>query len=124
MPVKKNLPPLQEKQQVAPARCAAAVPFIVTVKGIELYALVTPKASETRVGEIMSDSKESCALRVYVNAPPENNQANKAVCELLSKELKIPKSCVSVVHGATSRSKTLLLQGVTVEHVTAYLETL
>ncbi len=100
------------------------LPIRQTPKGVELYVQVTPKASETRIDEITSTSKDEYALKVYVNAPPENNQANKAVTEVMAKEIKIPKSCVTVVSGHTCRSKTLLLEGVDAVRVAEFLRSL
>jgi len=43
---------------------------------------------------------------------PADNEANKAVVKILAKSLGIPKSRISIVRGATSRSKTVEIQGV------------
>jgi hypothetical protein len=44
-------------------------------------------------------------LKVGVSAPPEKGKANKAVEQLLAKQLGIPKRDVSIVAGQTSSSK-------------------
>lgn len=45
------------------------------------------------------------AVTVKVAAPPEGGRANEAVAELLAGALGIPRSSVTLVSGATSRSK-------------------
>jgi uncharacterized protein YggU (UPF0235/DUF167 family) len=50
-------------------------------------------------------------LKIAVAEPPEDGRANRAVCAALAEALHIPPSDVSVLHGATSRQKTLLVAG-------------
>lgn len=47
------------------------------------------------------------ALEVSINEKPDDNKANIALIELLSDELKIPKSHLELKSGATSRIKVL-----------------
>jgi len=65
--------------------------------------VVTPKAASNRVVE----SEDGKSLRVYVTTVPEDGKANKAVLKLLSKHLKISKSALTIVRGATSRQKSI-----------------
>ncbi len=50
-------------------------------------------------------------LKIAVTAPPEDGRANQAVCTLLARALHIAAINVSVMHGASSRRKTLRLAG-------------
>jgi len=47
-----------------------------------------------------------------VTVPPEGGKANRAVVELLSKTLKVPKSSIEIVRGETSRVKTVRIEGI------------
>ena len=49
-------------------------------------------------------------LKVKVTAQPVENKANKALVEFLSKQLKIPKTCIEIVKGETSKEKVILLK--------------
>ena len=49
-------------------------------------------------------------IKVKVTAQPVENKANKALIEFLSKLLKIPKTCIEIVKGETSKEKTVLLK--------------
>ena len=73
---------------------------------ILLYIKVTPKASNNRIGKILDK-----ALKIYVTAVPENGQANRAVIELLSKNLRVSKSNISIENGFTGQKKTVSLFG-------------
>jgi len=47
------------------------------------------------------------ALEIAINEKPDDNKANIALIELLSDELKIPKSRIELKSGATSRIKVI-----------------
>jgi uncharacterized protein (TIGR00251 family) len=51
------------------------------------------------------------ALKVKVQAVPEDGKANKALVKFLAKELGVPKASVSLVSGAKSRAKVFEVQG-------------
>ena len=49
-------------------------------------------------------------IKVKVTAQPIENKANKALIEFLSKKFKVPKTCIEILKGDTSKEKTLLLK--------------
>jgi uncharacterized protein (TIGR00251 family) len=51
------------------------------------------------------------ALKVAVTAPPEDGRANKALAEALRDLLKLKRSQVELLGGATSRDKKFLIRG-------------
>jgi len=50
-------------------------------------------------------------LLLRVTAPPVDQAANEAVIRLLADCLRIPKSCLRVMTGMTSRNKTVHISG-------------
>lgn len=46
-----------------------------------------------------------------VTAPPHEGRANKAVCRLLAKRLRIAPSNVAIIRGARSREKVIRVDG-------------
>jgi uncharacterized protein len=76
-----------------------------------------PNASKSVVVGWQEDGR----LKVKVAAVPEGGRANKAVEELLSDALGLPKRCVAVEKGETSREKMLRINGLTIEEVRAKL---
>jgi uncharacterized protein YggU (UPF0235/DUF167 family) len=54
---------------------------------------------------------EGVRLKIAVAEPPEDGRANSAVCAALAAALDVPKGAVSVLHGASSRQKTLHVAG-------------
>ncbi len=68
---------------------------------------VVPGASRDRVVGMLGDR-----LKVSVSAAPEGGKANKAVCKLLAKTLKISPRDVSVSAGQTQPTKTIHIVGI------------
>lgn len=66
-----------------------------------------PKASSNRVGEVRRNPDGQDIMWVYVTAVPENNKANKALIDVLSEHLKMPKRCFLLVRGHTNQMKML-----------------
>ncbi|OGG87040.1 hypothetical protein A3B87_02185 [Candidatus Kuenenbacteria bacterium RIFCSPHIGHO2_02_FULL_39_13] len=60
---------------------------------------VIPKAKVNKV--IRKDDQ----YRIHTAFPPDKGKANQAVIKLLSKELAIPKSKISIIKGKKSREK-------------------
>ena len=56
-----------------------------------------------------------------VTAPAQEGRANKALCRLVAKQLRIAPSNVAVVHGARSREKLIRVDGMDQSAVDAAL---
>lgn len=55
--------------------------------------------------------EQAGALKVAVNAPPEDGRANKALVELIAESLGVRRSQVELLRGQTSRAKQFLIRG-------------
>jgi len=58
---------------------------------------------------------EQGVLKARLMAPPVDGAANEALIALLAKRLGLPKHDICIVHGATSRQKTVEIEGMTPE---------
>jgi len=67
---------------------------------------VTPRASRNEV-TLGPDG----VLHVRVTAPPADGQANRAVIEALARELRVPKTSITILSGSSSRSKRVRVEG-------------
>lgn len=67
-----------------------------------LVVKVTPNA---RQAQIQPGTEDGIDFRISVTVVPEDGKANAAVVKLLSKHLKVPKSRLVLVRGATARVK-------------------
>ena len=73
-----------------------------TETGIIVRLKIVPNSSKNEI--ILEDE----FIKVKVTAQPIENKANKALVEFLSKQFKIPKSCIKILKGDTSKEKTIL----------------
>ncbi len=78
--------------------------------GCEVNVKVNPRASRNKI-----EVADSANLHIWTTAPPTDGQANAAVCELIAKAAKVPKSSVAVVSGSISRFKRVSIEGLTLE---------
>lgn len=79
--------------------------------GLGIAVRVTPRSSRTRIDGLATDADGAQSLKVAVNAPPEDGKANDAVIRLLAKEWGLPKTAMTVVTGASTRRKTIMIAG-------------
>jgi len=77
--------------------------------GSTLQVRVTPKAAANRI-KVEHHPDGTKLIRVYVTCVPEDGKANKAVLQLLAKELGLPKSALTITHGLTSKDKTIVIK--------------
>ncbi len=79
--------------------------FITEKKnGLVFKIFVQPKSS---INSILGAYKD--AIKIKLTAPPVNNAANKLCIKILSKQLKVPKSNITLYSGETSRTKHILI---------------
>lgn len=67
---------------------------------------VTPRSSRN---ELLGLEEE--VLRVKLQAPPVEGEANRALLELMARVLDVPRSSIVIVAGHRSRQKTLAIRG-------------
>jgi uncharacterized protein len=84
---------------------------------VTIDVLVQPRASRAKIGP-----RHDGRIKIAVTAPPVDGEANAAVIELLAKSLGVRKSAVAVVAGASSRRKTIAIEGVTAAQVEELIE--
>ncbi len=80
--------------------------MILTVK-------LTPNASKNAIIGWDVDSQGQRVLKCSVTTIPEDGKANQALIKLLSKQLNISKSSITLISGHTARIKRLNLDDVT-----------
>ena len=96
-----------------------AIEIIQKDQGIILPVRAQPGAKRNcMVGE------HGGALKVAVQAPPEDGKANDAILDLLRRSFGISKQQIELVSGHTSRDKRFLLTGITLEQLQAKITTL
>lgn len=75
-----------------------------TKDGLVIQLKISPNASKNAI------LKDETGVKIKLTAQPIEGKANKALIEFLSKQLKIPKTCIEILKGDTSKDKTLLIK--------------
>jgi uncharacterized protein (TIGR00251 family) len=88
-------------------------------KGVEINFQVLPRSSQSKIVGLHND-----AVKIKLNKPPVDGQANAECCRVVAKYFKVSKTQVSVLRGTTSCQKTLLVEGVSALAVIERLEIL
>ena len=77
-----------------------------------LRVFVQPRASRNQFCGIHEGE-----LKLRLTSPPVDGAANECCREFLAKQLKVPKSAVSLISGDSSRHKRLRISGVTTQQI-------
>ena len=90
-----------------------------TDAGVEIFLYIQPRASRNKVVGLQGQE-----LKVALTAPPVDGAANKACCVFLAKFFRLPKSCVRLISGETSRHKRFLLNDADFQKISVLLNDL
>ena len=74
--------------------------------GIIFQVRVLPRSSKNLIAGVSEGM-----LKIKLTAPPVEGAGNEMLIKFLSEKLNIPKSKISIVRGQSSRSKTILAEG-------------
>ncbi len=84
---------------------------------VEFAVRVAPRASRDAI-----EGEYNGALKVRLTAPPVDDRANAALRKLLAERLNVSVSAVRIVAGEKSRTKRVLIAGVSRARVAALFE--
>lgn len=73
---------------------------------------VLPRSSKNQIV-----GQENGTFKVKLTAPPVEGKANKALIDLLTKRLGLPKENAEIVSGKRSRLKSVRIKGLSIEDV-------
>jgi len=91
-----------------------------TKGGVTLAVRAQPGAKKTAILGIFGEGA-TAQLKIAVHAPPIEGRANEALIAFLAKTFSLPRTSVALLSGELSRSKVILLRGVTLSHVQSTL---
>ena len=86
-------------------------PWRYSTDGISVALRVTPRGGRDDIDGVETLANGRSVVKVRVRAIAEGGEANRAVTELLAKALGVPKRCVRVLSGTTSRLKQIAVDG-------------
>ena len=82
--------------------------LIETPEGVILSVKAQPRSSKAGIDGLLGD-----AVKVRIRCAPVDGKANKELVETLADAFDLPKSMVVFKSGETSKTKRILLKGVT-----------
>lgn len=91
-----------------------------TAAGVTLAVRAQPGAKKTAITGVYGEGP-AAQLKITVHAPPLEGRANQALIAFLAETFGLPKNVVELVSGELSRSKVIMLRGVTLAQAEAKL---
>ena len=91
-----------------------------TASGVTLAVRAQPGAKKTAITGVYGEGP-AAQLKIAVHAPPLEGRANQALIAFLAETYGLPKNAVELVSGELSRSKVIMLRGVTLAQAEAKL---
>ena len=91
--------------------------FTESPEGIVLNVKAQPRSSKAGLDGILGD-----AVKVRIRSAPVDGKANKELVETLADAFDLPMSAVVFKGGETSKTKRLLLKGLTAAQVKSVVE--
>jgi uncharacterized protein (TIGR00251 family) len=88
-----------------------ADPWRYAADGVAIALRVTPRGGQDRIDGVETLANGRSVLKVRVRVIAEGGEANRAVTELLARQLGVRKSDVRLLAGATSRLKQIAVDG-------------
>ena len=86
--------------------------YCVQNDGILLKVKAVPNSSKNEICGLLEGT-----LKVKIKAPAVENKANEELVKFFAKILKLPKSAVTLKSGATSKIKSLYIEGCTIDKI-------
>jgi hypothetical protein len=92
----------------------------VAADGVTLAVRAQPGAKKTAIVGVYGEGV-SAQLKIAVQAPPVEGRANSALVIFLAETFDLPRNHVELISGELSRSKILLLSGVSLKRAETLL---
>ena len=86
--------------------------YTETSDGVVISVSARPRSSRAGIDGLLGDT-----LKVRICCAPVDGRANKELVETLAKAFDLPKSSVVFISGETSKTKRILLRGVSAAEV-------
>ena len=83
-----------------------------TAEGVVLNVKAQPRSSRSGIDGLVGD-----AVKVRIRSAPVDGKANRELTETLADAFSLPKAAVVFQSGETSKTKRILLRGVSVARV-------
>jgi uncharacterized protein YggU (UPF0235/DUF167 family) len=110
-------PPTRSRPDAAPGAGDRALGLVPDPRGTIITVRVIPRAGRTAIDGVRGD-----ALLIRLAAAPVGGAANDALLDLLSHTLRVPRRRLTILSGASTRDKRILIHDTTIADVTRFLQ--
>jgi uncharacterized protein (TIGR00251 family) len=86
-------------------------PWRYSTQGISVALRITPRGGRDDIDGVETLASGRAVVKMRVRAIAEGGEANRAVTQFLAKALRVPKTSVRILSGATSRLKQVAVDG-------------
>jgi uncharacterized protein len=86
-------------------------PWAPSAEGLIVTVRLTPKAGRDSIDGVIRLADGRAVLKARVSAAPSEGEANTALAHLIAKTLRVAPRDVTLVGGASSRIKRILIKG-------------
>jgi uncharacterized protein len=93
--------------------------FQVQNESISFWLKVKPRSSRERLSLDAAGD-----LRLELNAPPAEGEANEACVQFFARGLRLPQACIAILSGHKSRRKLIRVTGRSAAETVAKIEAL
>jgi hypothetical protein len=96
------------------------IPIRDSAGGASFAVRVHPRAKKAAITGIFREG-DAAALKVALAAPPVEGRANEALVEFFADLFLVPRTAISILSGAQSRTKVVRITGKTAADLAAML---
>jgi uncharacterized protein len=86
-------------------------PWRLSTQGISVALRITPRGGRDDIDGVETLANGRTVVKMRVRAIADGGEANRAVTEFLARALRVPKTSVRILSGATSRLKQVAVDG-------------
>jgi uncharacterized protein (TIGR00251 family) len=86
-------------------------PWRFSTQGISVALRITPRGGRDDIDGVETLANGRTVVKMRVRAIADGGEANRAVTEFLARALRVPKTSVRILSGATSRLKQVAVDG-------------
>jgi len=82
--------------------------------GVRVRVRAAPRSSRPGLDGLVEDSAGRAAVRLRLAAPPADGRANREAVDHLHRALGVPRTAIALTGGASARSKSFHVSGLSV----------
>ena len=79
---------------------------------------ITPRSPKNEISGVLDDG----TIKIKLNAPPVDGEANQSLIKFLSEYFKIDSKSINIISGQTSHTKLISIEGISLDDIMLQLK--